>query len=180
MGDYLYQPFFCEENIYQLSLHPHVAALPQKVVFITNAAKTCAVWNMRAAENTWEPVLWDYHVILVVRVGEQFQVWDLDTVLGMPVPARHYFSRSFSLELEEVYLPRFRVLDGNLYRNLFSSDRSHMRNQDKTWLQPPPPWPPILNGPCNLPRFLDLEDPIAGQVMDLEETARLFCPEEFN
>ena len=169
LRDYLYHAYYCEENIRQLCTHPSLAHLPQRVIFITNAAKTCAVWNMRAAASPWEPVFWDYHVILAVVADGGWQIWDLDSLQGCPVPAPDYLENSFMPEMPGEFLPRFRVLEGETFQEQFSSDRRHMRAEDNSWLQPPPSWPAFCPGPHNLDRFINLADPIAGRIMDLTQ-----------
>jgi hypothetical protein len=113
------------------------------------------------------PILWDYHVILLV--AEPWEVWDLDTTLDFPVPAQLYLRRSFRADLPEEYLPRFRVVEAGAFLATFASDRSHMRLPDGRWRKPPPPWP-LLGAPgtaSNLARFVDMRDPFVGQVLDL-------------
>ncbi len=111
---------------------------------------------MRNAE-FGQPVGWDYHVISVVRQteNEPWQVFDLDTVLGFPVPMETYLKESFAPNIREDYLPWFRTFPSDFFAQSFSSDREHMRNQDGTYLQPPPDWSPILNGELTLKKCLD-------------------------
>jgi protein N-terminal glutamine amidohydrolase len=64
--------------------------------------------------------------------------------------------------------PVFRVVAADRYRREFASDRSHMREDDGSYRQPPPSWPAI-GGVGNLARFVDMDDRFVGEVMDLTE-----------
>src|SRR5262249_37200429 len=161
-----YQPFYCEENVYHLAGEPLFAERPREVVFISNAAGACAMWHQRAAPRPGRPTLWDYHVVLLA--ADPWEVWDLDTTLGLPVPASLYLERSFRPDLPEEYLPRFRRIDAELFQERFASDRSHMLLSDGRFRKPPPPWPAIGGAAePNLMRFVDMETPFLGKILDL-------------
>ena len=51
----------------------------------------------------------------------------------------------------------------------FASDRSHMRTPSGHWTATPPAGPPIRAGgeAMNLTRFVDVETPYLGEVLDL-------------
>ena len=162
-----YQPFYCEENVFHLAREPALAGRRRAVVFISNPERACAVWHQRAAlRSTW-PILWDYHVVLLV--GAPWEVWDLDTTLAVPAPAARYLRRSFRDGIAEEVAPRFRVVDAGVFTRSFASDRSHMRDARGSYQQPPPPWPPIgaPGAEPNLMRFVDMETPFLGEVLDL-------------
>lgn len=164
MSERRYQPFWCEENVWHLAGEPALAARRRKVVFISNAAQQCAVWAQRAGD----PVVWDYHVVLVV----DDRVFDLDTTLGVDVPLSTWCAVSFRAEAPPALRPRFRVVDADVYRATFSSDRSHMRDALGHWCAPPPPWPAIHDAArgMNLMQFVDVERPFCGEVTaDLAE-----------
>ncbi len=153
-----YQPFYCEENAWWLC---HDAGADAQAVFISNARKQCVLFQQRIAP-PGEPAVWDYHVVAVIAG----QVWDPDTRLGMPLPALSYLGATFPFrELADV---RFRVVPRDALLATFTTDRSHMRTADG-WREPPPPWdPPAAPGHgMNLLRFIDMDDPIAGEVLDL-------------
>jgi protein N-terminal glutamine amidohydrolase len=159
-----YQPFYCEENVWWLL---HDLAAEAQAVFITNAGSSVALWEQRAAP-PGEPVIWDYHAIAIA----DGQAWDLDSRLGLPVPLGRYLVESFHFlpPAAAAFAPRFRLVPAALFHARFASDRSHMRVGGR-WLKPPPPWPPpqpVGIEPTNLKRFLDLDDPIAGEVVDLQ------------
>ena len=161
-----YQPFYCEENVFHLCADDRVAQRPREIVFISNAARSCAMWHQRAAHRPGAPMVWDYHVVLLV--GAPWEIWDLDTTLGFPVPALAYLRRSFRADVPAEYLPVFRVVEAGAFAAAFASDRSHMRGPEG-WLRPPPPWPaPGAPGAApNLMRFVDVTAPFLGEVMDL-------------
>lgn len=170
-----YAARYCEENIYQLCRAPEHADRPRTVVFISNAARACPLWQQRAGA-PGEAVWWDYHVVLLGRdAGDHWLVWDLDTRLACPVPAPIWLAHTFSglPAVPASRWPRFRVLPAAEYLARLRSDRGHMRGPDGEWLAPPPDWPPPGDGaaPSNLMRFVDLETPFAGEVLSFRAFA---------
>ncbi len=165
MPSRLYQPFYCEENVWQWldkAAHPDSYAL-----FITNAIQQVALWQQRLAP-AGEPVLWDYHVVAVTRAAGRAMAWDRDSRLPLPHPLTGYLRQTFlPLAGPDVALaPQFRLVPTPDFIATFASDRRHMRQPDGSWQQPPPPWSPIGTG-HTLDRFVDLTQPIAGVVLDL-------------
>lgn len=159
-----YCAYFCEENVWHLCADDGVtdrgAPIPveeRRVVFISNARKRVLMRNQRLGA-----VQWDYHVVLLARG----RVWDLDSALELPTPLDRWVKESF-LPLVPGCAPRFRVVDAPTYLERFASDRSHMIGPDGLPLQPLPPWPPIGPG-MTLPRFIDLESPYVGDVLDVD------------
>jgi hypothetical protein len=155
-----YQPFYCEENVWHLARR--FEGRPAKVVFISNAQKTCALWQQRAAEPGL-PVIWDYHVVL----SAARMIHDLDTRLPFPSPAREWIDGTFPLPLPEELAPRFRVVSAARFVEVFASDRSHMRDAGGAYRASPPPWAPIGIG-SNLMRFADMSDGFEGEVCALD------------
>lgn len=169
-GDHRHQPFYCEENVWWLLQHPSLVDHERFALFITNPLRQCPVWAQRAGPEDGF-VVWDYHVIAIVR-RDGVEAWDLDTRLGMPLGLADYLAGTFPVAAAPTgppFAPRFRLIEGDDFVATFHTDRSHMRTAEG-WLQPPPPWPPPSSpggGGGNLMRFVDLDDPIAGEVLDL-------------
>lgn len=161
-----YQPFYCEENVFHLGARPELADRSPAAVFIRGAGEHCVLWGQRLAQKPGEPVVWDYHVVLLVR--DPWQILDLDTTLPCPCDAATYLRRSFRPELllRAEFVPWFRVVGAAELARTFASDRSHMRAPDGRWQAPPPPWPAIGEG-STLARYLDRKDAIAGEILDL-------------
>lgn len=158
-----YQPFYCEENIWWLSLEPHFEQGPSFVVFVAGLEKHCPFFAQRAA-GAGEAVFWDYHAILL---DSRMQVWDLDARLPMPCRLDDYLRGSFPLagQLPSGWEPLFRIQESAAFRADFASDRSHMRVGSR-WRMPVPPWPAIGRG-MNLPDYVDMRRPEPGIVLDL-------------
>ncbi len=175
----LYQPYYCEENIWHLCQSEQVRGWERQAVFISNSARMCALWQQKSALTADEPVVWDYHVILCARKGQAaWQVFDPDTRLGMPVAAGEYLRLCFPWagQIQPQFAPEFRLIDADSYVAEFSSDRAHMRNKaDGSWLQPPPAWPAIFrNERSNLSDYIDMSRSGTGSVVDLSGLQRFF------
>ena len=138
-----YQPFWCEENIWQLAGAPEVGPGERVVLVITGAGDEVACWQQRTAP-VGKPVCWDYHVVLAVR-QQNWVVWDLDTRLGCPVPAEQWLRGTFPspAAVPALFQPRFGWFPAEMWRSAFTSDRGHMRTGNGGWQQEPPPWPAI-------------------------------------
>ncbi len=99
-------------------------------------------------------------------------VWDLDTLIGFPVPVEHYLQEAFrdsNIERRE-YAPLFRVIDADEYVKTFSSDRSHMRKPFEEWIAPPPPWPAIMQKDVStFAKFIDVHSEWIGELMTFPE-----------
>ncbi len=150
-----YQPFWCEENIWQLAAHPAPGAGERLVLVITGAAAEVACWNQRAGRPR-QPILWDYHVVLAVR-STAWHIWDLDTRLPVPSPASAWLHASFPSpeRVRTEFQPRFGVFTAAEWIAGFGSDRSHMRRDDGGWQHPPPVWPPITGAAFTLAYAVD-------------------------
>ncbi|MEA3639579.1 MAG: hypothetical protein VBE63_06510 [Lamprobacter sp.] len=174
-----YQPFYCEENIWWLCAEPPPAVCLEQVIFIASPCGLCPIAEQRAADAdgvAW----WDYHC---VGLDAERRIWDLDSRLSLPVAASSWLDRSFPQadDWPTPLQPLFRLIPRAAYLQDFRSDRSHMRNADGSWMQPPPPWSCIgfsySSDPdsSRLDRYRDLskhEGP--GVVLDLAGL-RAFC-----
>ena len=125
--------------------------------------------SQKADPSPSEPIIWDYHVVLLEESPEGWLVWDLDTTLNIPVPVFLYLTRTFPVLPEDLqeFSPRFRVVEAEDYYRLLRTDRRHMRSGEG-WFSPPPPWPVIGEG-SNLEEFLNMDTPFVGRVLELEE-----------
>ncbi|MBS2031834.1 MAG: hypothetical protein JST54_28315 [Deltaproteobacteria bacterium] len=169
-SDFAYAARYCEENVWKLLEHPSQPGEARSAVFITNEDRACLLFRQRASEVPDEPVVWDYHVVLLVE-GARAQIWDLDTTLEFPCDAERWLSETFPVAgaIDESLEPRFRVVPEALFRARFASDRSHMRDAHGNWSALPPPWPPIRtpDATMTLMQFVDLATPGLGEVLDL-------------
>ncbi len=177
-----YQPYYCEENIWQFC---HQCDVDERrsllVVFISNAQRTCALWSQRAARTPDEPVLWDYHVVAVDTSAPAPLVWDLDTTVGAPTSFDTWWHATFPFEdvLPAPFQPLFHLVEAATYLERFSSDRSHMRRDDGSWQAPPPDWDPIFDADegMNLQKFIDMNDTSFGEVLTRGQFRRRFAPQ---
>ena len=126
-------------------------------------------------------MLWDYHVILLVKDGHKSLVYDLDTKLPFPASFEKYCEATFGEEsaITEKFRRMFRVIPGGEFLAGLSSDRRHMRRQEsQEWTQPPPSWPCIRGSEeteHNLDTFISMgEGEGLGTVCDLEQFVRMF------
>ncbi|MFP4113405.1 MAG: hypothetical protein ACLFUA_03445 [Spirochaetales bacterium] len=153
MTSYEYAPFYCEENVYRLAFerfaarrieNPAAAAVRPDafVVLISNPDESVALATQRAGRGPEKIVVWDYHVVYV----EGAVVYDLDTVLPCPIDSTRYLARTFPSRLlapESPHAARFSCVPAARFLEVFSSDRSHMRSADGSYIHAPPPWPSI-------------------------------------
>lgn len=167
-----YTANYCEENIWHLCQEPRFAGWPRKVIFISNASRACPLWQQRTAQAGDQPVIWDYHVILLVHRGH-WMVWDADSRLPWPVPLPRYLSSTFPFhrQLPPRMHPWFRVVEAEDYVRIFASDRSHMHREDGSWTSPPPPWPAISTpaAAMNLMCFVDMSQTFVGLIVSLDQ-----------
>lgn len=137
-----YVPFYCEENVYRFaedrSAAGHTGGF---AVLISNPERAVALAGQRAGHGPGATVIWDYHAIYV----EAGRVFDLDSLLGMPVDLERYEALTFPRTGDDPLAPRFSVVPARAYLDAFSSDRSHMRGADGRYLEPPPSWPAIYD-----------------------------------
>lgn len=168
-----YQPYYCEENVWWLCAEPALAGRARRVAFVSNPGRSVLLAHQRAGGSDGV-VVWDYHVVCLVRGAEGWEVWDLDSTLGLPVPAGAYIDLTFPPDVPPVLRPRFRIIDADRYRAGLRTDRSHMRDEAGHFLQPPPPWDPPGGAPSNLMRFVDMDDGFEGEVVDLDTLRRRF------
>jgi protein N-terminal glutamine amidohydrolase len=107
-----YTSHFCEENICQLARQllqqqqqegkdeDHDGPAPTLFcVFISNNTKQTPIWKQRLGSPEDDGlVVWDYHVILVLRAGNNDNddlVFDADSTLPFPCPLVTYVEETF-------------------------------------------------------------------------------------
>lgn len=166
------QAYYCEENAWYLCQEPFFGNRLRHIIFISNLEGAVPMWNQRAGQG--KPIVWDYHVIVIAE--DPIEVWDVDTLLGIPISLDDYLAGSFHAEMPDLYQPSFRVIRMELFLDVFSSDRSHMRRPNGTYRKPPPSWPMIKKPgvPSNLMQFVDFERPFVGEVMSLAQLRKRF------
>jgi len=168
--DFLYQPYYCEENIWHLCHDSQL--INSYAVFIASKDDSFPMLNQRAIQNPLVPIYWDYHVVLLV-LSEKNQILDFDTTLGFSVDIDTYFSQSFLLpDVDET--PLFKLIPAGEFIASFSSDRSHMKT-DSGWLASPPGWPLIGKSTSNFHRFIDMTNNDFGEVLTFDEVLETFA-----
>ena len=170
MPDFDYQPYYCEENVWRLCRRAPQGDASLYAVFISNALGAVPLWSQRAAQSAGKPVFWDYHVVAVSRDGGEARTWDLDSRLSVPVGFERWWAQTFPLmeALRRELQPRFRLLPAEEFLETFSSDRSHMLDDDGAWRHPPPPWERIYDAEegMNLREFTEMSDERRGSLFD--------------
>ena len=165
-SDFDYHPFYCEENAWRLAADKRLQDCGRWIVFVTNRTRTCALWHQRAGE-VGQPVVWDYHVLVVVRAQADLLVLDLDTTLDFPIALVSYLQQTFPhlSRWPVAYRPSFRVVAADAFLPRFASDRRHMKDDAGQWRQQPPPWPPIqgTDAPHDLEGWLDTSAAAPGR-----------------
>lgn len=178
INSFRYQPYYCEENIWQLAKkfsREKGEANDERngeVWFLINNNQTIATAQQRAVDaNSF--VIWDYHV---VYYSPDKGVFDLDTRCSFPCAVDIYLEASF-LSLVSItpreYSPHFRVIPASEYLSLFSSNREHMLDENGNYLQPPPQWSAIGEG-NNLASFTDFNNKSIGEIISLKKLISRF------
>ncbi len=150
----LYQPFYCEENVWRLLQDLDYGARSAWAVFVAGPIGQVWMTGQRASE-PGTVISWDYHVVAMVRAAnEEAWVLDLDSRLPFPTPLFDYVRGSFPDAAPLGARPRFRPVSAPRYVRDFKSDRRHMRRDDGSFVRPPPPWDPPSASQSNLAGWL--------------------------
>jgi len=177
-----YQPYYCEENVFRLLGHPELAAWQAWAVLVSSRTQDAVLMRQRAGRPVDGLVHWDYHVFaLLLDPGEGALVLDIDTQLPFPCPFSRYIEDTFPVGSPSVESARFRMIAAAEYLSSFSSDRSHMRRDDGSWIWPPPPWPAPGSAegrPSNLLRWIDVRRRSPGRLFDLRRLSALVSRRE--
>lgn len=188
--NFQYTPNYCEENVYHLLkklLFESQSDAAFHVVFISNEQKSVAIWGQSAGDplNNYL-VVWDYHVILLGTDKNQCLVYDLDSVVGFPVPFGLYQEkglRSNSI-LPDRLRRCYRVIRSDKYLHHFSSDRRHMIDSTGSgWLAPPPPYKCIRGSLADhentLPHYWSMENPVTNLNQFSSSTGQIFYADPY-
>ena len=167
--NHAYQAFYCEENIWQLSRE-----FPKsQIIFILNEGPATQLYYQRASPHPFIPIYWDYHVILQDSSTEKTLIYDLDSYLPFPIVAEEYWESTLNLNQEPLDANcRLRIIPAADYQRYFSSDRSHMKDDEGNWLKPPPSWDCIQSkslDPYFLVDILDTRNTEIGELVTLEK-----------
>lgn len=177
----VYTSCYCEENVWKLceqirdekeqNLDEYYA------VFISNEKRQVPLWMQKSAKDPLAPVVWDYHVLLLRRVGDKGFIYDLDSILPFPCPFEQYVHQAIQndRQLKKHFHRKFRVIPAESFLRTFASDRSHMKKPNGEWIKTPPPYSPIrtAESTMNLQEFIDMTAAEGeGQVMDYKSFIR--------
>ena len=168
-----FQPYYCEENAWRLCGHPYFGTVERQVVFITNPIRQVAFAGQRAApRGQW--VIWDYHVVFMTNDG-QWRIWDPDARCGLESKSGDWLDAAFpnAQAIPSQNHPWFRVVSGDEFLQSFRSNRSHMRDLNGDWLQPPPPWPAPSEA-TNLMQFATIPQDFLGDIYSLKDFTKAF------
>ena len=157
-SDYCYTSLFCEENIWHLARSLIDEAIKEEdihILFLTNKNKQIAIFNQLSAEPK-QPVIWDYHVILMVKIEGVHYIFDFDTRLDFITSYEFYIKNSLPDNIISLYQSQFRIIPAKTYLQYFYSDRSHMKGVISESLFPN--YPTILSDSDNKIDLKDLLD----------------------
>lgn len=171
--NYLYQSRYCEENIWHLCQRPEFSH--SDVLVIASRGEFFPILCQREAAAPDEPVLWDYHVVLLWHEGQgTYYILDFDTTLPFCTPAEEYFQRSLidATRLKPAFIPLLRVVSAQDYATSLRSDRRHMKTASG-WLAEPPAWPPISASDSNLAGFTDMKNHRYGRIATPEQLLQM-------
>lgn len=106
----MYSYCYCEENAAKIAIQAaKVPDTPEDdvyLVFISNGARSVAMWHQGAEKLSFrdairldsDAVVWDFHVIVLLRHPRGCSVYDLDSRLSSsewPIAAHRYFGITF-------------------------------------------------------------------------------------
>ena len=154
------------------------------VVFVSNKKQVVPLWRQKCGRDEEKLVIWDYHVLFLLKPDERCLIFDLDSDLPFPTYFHKYVTETFRTDaiLNAEYHRFFRVVPATLYLQKFSSDRRHMKKPDGSWMKSPPPYECIQTQECehNLDSFICMDNSLNaantsfGDVMSLKEFVQRF------
>lgn len=128
-SDYCYTALFCEENIWHLTrslIDKGIKDEDIHIIFLSNKNKHIAVFNQLSAK-CQQAVIWDYHVILMVKIKQSHDIFDFDSRLPFATHYEFYIKNSLPDNINSQYQSQFRIIPAKIYLKHFYSDRSHMK-----------------------------------------------------
>lgn len=106
--DHSYHSHYSEENIYKLAFKYKNQFFDHEdspnnsfVVFISNEDRHVPLWKQKVGMIEGQPVVWDYHVIFLIRNDEGLSVIDLDSSIGYRVPFDTYVQQTLRPDLQQ-------------------------------------------------------------------------------
>ncbi len=98
-----YASHYCEENVYKLCEKSLCKDdFESFAVIVSNSNKSIPIWCQSLSKDSSSPVVWDYHVILVLvprEIDKKSVVYDFDTTLAFGMDGTEYCCLSFRPEL---------------------------------------------------------------------------------
>ena len=180
----IYTSCYCEENIWHLCDKIKKSKCLKEshkayVIFISNENRAVPLWNQASSESEEGLVIWDYHVILILKKNNASEVYDLDTSLPYPCDFQSYTKATFKSDenILEQFHRKFRVIPFEDYLLNFASDRHHMKDDKGQWIKPPPEYPCIQTPNCtnNIDEFISMKLNIGvGEVVSFRKFNDLF------
>jgi len=122
----------CEENIWKLieALYTNqgLTIKPLDVLFILNQNDSIALFEQNLCVGA-NPVIWDYHVVLVAKKDNAIVLFDFDSRCSFPEKIADYFYRSLpmNITLAETYRALLKPIKAEFFYQHFYSSRQHMR-----------------------------------------------------
>lgn len=182
-SDCCYTSCYCEENVWKLCEYLRDQT-PSPLegfyaVFLSNENKMIPIWKQQSGKNN-DPVIWDYHVILLQDGGDGKRfIYDLDTLLPFPCPCDTYIKEALRSDhnIHKDFRRKLRVIQADEFLRTFASDRSHMKDANNEWRKPPPPYPCIKTpeSSMNLDDFISMDPRVGcGTVYTLEAFTERF------
>jgi hypothetical protein len=148
-----YARCYCEENIYRLI---QIDQSITHAVFISNTDRKVPFFSQPSDSGM---IIWDYHVIAYSDQGRL--VYDFDSAVPFPAPLSTYIGCVLQPEAmsnaEDTFQRKYRMISRIEFLEKFSSDRSHMLDENGNYNVTPPRDDPIRNGPDNLKEFISME-----------------------
>ena len=113
------------------------------MLIISNPERRAAVGLQRLGKAPGDFMVWDYHVVGLLKTSDGAALVDFDTSTESTVLDAHWWldTQAKLLELvNDAYLPLFRPISAERYLSEFSSTRRHMLHEDGSYIHPPPSW----------------------------------------